>query len=74
MPVYEYICRSCGHEENTVSSIAERRNQPCPKCGVRLDIKPSAPRVLRHNTNVSFEDFDVESTEKSIWKGSSNDE
>ena len=32
MPIYEYICKDCGHEfEELVFSQDE--NVPCPKCG-----------------------------------------
>ncbi|HUU82561.1 MAG TPA: zinc ribbon domain-containing protein [Phycisphaerae bacterium] len=34
MPVYEYICRKCGHEfEELVKSMSSRDEVDCPSCG-----------------------------------------
>jgi putative FmdB family regulatory protein len=34
MPVYQYHCRSCGHDFQQTEHIAEhgRGRRPCPKC------------------------------------------
>jgi len=34
MPVYQYHCRSCGHDFEHVEHISEhgRSPRPCPKC------------------------------------------
>lgn len=33
MPLYEYNC-SCGEVYDTLSSVANRESNPCPKCGL----------------------------------------
>ena len=34
MPLYEYVCRRCGHEfEELVKSISSREEVACPSCG-----------------------------------------
>ncbi len=36
MPIYEYVCRECGHEfELFVRSMAEADQGLCPKCQSR---------------------------------------
>ena len=36
MPVYEYVCRKCGHEfDELVLSAADRDQVPCPSCGAK---------------------------------------
>ena len=34
MPIYEYVCRACGHEfEELVMSASSRDKARCPQCG-----------------------------------------
>ena len=33
MPLYDYLCDSCGKKFEEFRSIAERQNAPCPVCG-----------------------------------------
>jgi putative FmdB family regulatory protein len=34
MPIYEYVCRRCGHQfEELVKSISSRDEVVCPSCG-----------------------------------------
>ncbi len=36
MPIYEYVCRECGHEfERFVRSVAEAERGLCPHCQSR---------------------------------------
>jgi putative FmdB family regulatory protein len=36
MPVYEYRCRSCGHETEEVQPMGSGPPGPCPECGGEL--------------------------------------
>ena len=36
MPVYEYRCRSCGHELEEVQPMGSGPPGPCPECGGEL--------------------------------------
>jgi putative FmdB family regulatory protein len=36
MPVYEYRCRSCGHELEEVQRMGAGPPGPCPTCGGEL--------------------------------------
>ena len=33
MPIYEYQCSSCGHEESTLEKMDAPRAKKCPACG-----------------------------------------
>jgi putative FmdB family regulatory protein len=33
MPIYEYRCGDCGHQEDHLQKIAERPLTKCPACG-----------------------------------------
>lgn len=32
MPIYEYVCTECGHEEEVIQKISEKPLTKCPKC------------------------------------------
>lgn len=33
MPIYEYLCESCGHSLEVLQKIADAPKTDCPKCG-----------------------------------------
>jgi putative FmdB family regulatory protein len=33
MPIYEYRCDACGHQEEHLQKVSERPLSKCPKCG-----------------------------------------
>ena len=35
MPIYEYRCRDCGHQDSDLESIKAPRLKKCPECGKR---------------------------------------
>jgi putative FmdB family regulatory protein len=35
MPIYEYVCNSCGHEFEEWQKISDAPVQRCPSCGKR---------------------------------------
>lgn len=37
MPIYEYRCRKCGHEFETLQRIGARPLRKCPECSGRLE-------------------------------------
>lgn len=43
MPIYEYVCRGCGHELEKLQKIADAPLTSCPQCGeTKLQRKISA--------------------------------
>jgi putative FmdB family regulatory protein len=45
MPIYDYICTSCGHEMEVVHSILAEGPSACPKCGSPMRKAFSPPTV-----------------------------
>ena len=39
MPIYEYACRSCGHEFEELQKISEKPLVNCPSCGNKSLVK-----------------------------------
>jgi putative FmdB family regulatory protein len=35
MPIYEYRCAECGHQEEHLQKVSERPLSACPSCGKR---------------------------------------
>ena len=33
MPIYEYLCSKCGHQDEHLQKVAERPLSKCPACG-----------------------------------------
>ena len=33
MPIYEYRCSACGHQEEFLQKVSEKPLSKCPKCG-----------------------------------------
>jgi len=33
MPIYEYRCAACGHQEEHLQKISEKPHSKCPACG-----------------------------------------
>jgi len=41
MPIYEYRCASCGHQQEFLQKASDAPHTTCPKCG-----KPSLSKML----------------------------
>src|SRR5579862_6910851 len=56
MPTYEYVCQKCGHEFETVQSIAASALTTCPKelCGMKKWGKGRIKRVIGAGAGLIF--------------------
>ncbi len=46
MPVYEFSCQKCGHQEDLILFISERdQPQNCKLCAIPMERQPSIPRL-----------------------------
>lgn len=48
MPIYEYACRACGHEMETLQFLDEEPLTDCPECGepaLKRKISPAGFRL-----------------------------
>jgi len=41
MPIYEYRCASCGHQQEFLQKVSDAPHTTCPKCA-----KPSLSKML----------------------------
>lgn len=45
MPLYEYRCKSCGHQFEKIQSFSAPEEKVCPVCGGEVERLLSAPAV-----------------------------
>jgi putative FmdB family regulatory protein len=45
MPIYDYVCVSCGHEIEVIHSVTADGPAGCPKCGGQMKKAIVAPAV-----------------------------
>ena len=45
MPIYEYVCQSCGNKTEVLQRISEKPLKICPRCGGKLKKAVSAPAI-----------------------------
>jgi putative FmdB family regulatory protein len=45
MPLYEYLCKKCGHRFEKILKFSDRQPTKCPECGGAIEQVISAPAV-----------------------------
>ena len=45
MPIYEYVCASCGEKTEAIQRVGEKPLKICPRCGGKLKKAFSAPAI-----------------------------
>ena len=45
MPIYEYVCQSCGKKTEAIQRVGEKPLKICPHCGGKLKKAFSAPAI-----------------------------
>jgi putative FmdB family regulatory protein len=45
MPLYEYLCKKCGHRFEKIQKFSDRPVKKCPECGGAVEQVISAPAV-----------------------------
>jgi putative FmdB family regulatory protein len=45
MPLYEYLCKKCGHVFEKIVKFSDRPTKKCPECGGAVEQTISAPAV-----------------------------
>ncbi len=45
MPLYEYLCKKCGHRFERIQKFSDRLVKKCPECGGAVEQVLSAPAV-----------------------------
>jgi len=58
MPIYEYICKNCGHQMEEMQGINDEPLKKCPECGKnKLEKMLSAPAFHLKGTGWYVTDF-----------------
>jgi putative FmdB family regulatory protein len=45
MPLYEYLCKKCGHQFEEIRKFSDKQPKKCPECGGVIEQLISAPAV-----------------------------
>ncbi len=45
MPLYEYLCKKCGHRFEKIQKFSDKPVKKCPECGGAVEQTISAPAV-----------------------------
>jgi putative FmdB family regulatory protein len=45
MPLYEYLCKKCGHRFEEIRKFSDKQPKKCPECGGVIEQVISAPAV-----------------------------
>ena len=65
MPIYEYVCKSCGHELDALQKMSDDPLTECPDCGeAALKRKISAPRFRLKGSGWYETDFKSDKDKK----------
>jgi len=65
MPIYEYVCKSCGHELDALQKMSDDPLSDCPDCGeAALKRKISAPRFRLKGSGWYETDFKTDKDRK----------
>ncbi len=65
MPIYEYVCKSCGHELDALQKMSDAPLTECPDCGApALKRKISAPRFRLKGSGWYETDFKSDGDKK----------
>jgi putative FmdB family regulatory protein len=52
MPIYEYMCRSCGHVSEVLAhGFFSPRNPECPQCGSEMERLITTPALIKNPGN-----------------------
>ncbi len=69
MPLYEYLCKKCGHRFEKIRKFSDPPIKKCPECGGVVEQVVSAPAVQFKGSGWYVTDY----AKKSAASGSSRD-
>jgi putative FmdB family regulatory protein len=65
MPLYEYLCKKCGHRFEKIQKFSDRMIKKCPDCGGVVEQVISAPAVQFKGSGWYVTDYPKKSQESS---------
>jgi len=70
MPLYEYLCKKCGHRFEKILKFSDKPVKKCPECGGAVEQVISAPAVQFKGSGWYVTDYAKKSTASSSDSGS----
>ena len=70
MPLYEYLCKKCGHRFEKIRKFSDRPIKKCPECGGVVEQVVSAPAVQFKGSGWYVTDYAKKSSASSSDGGS----
>lgn len=73
MPLYEYLCGSCGHRFERIQKFSDALVTECPSCGGVVTKLPSSPAIQFKGSGWYINDYAKPGAGKDAPKGESTD-
>lgn len=64
MPIYEYVCKKCGHKFEKIQKFSDPKVKKCPECGGAVEQTINAPAVQFKGTGWYVTDYAKKSDSK----------
>jgi putative FmdB family regulatory protein len=72
MPLYEYLCKKCGHRFEEIKKFSDKQPKKCPECGGVIEQVISAPAVQFKGSGWYVTDYAKKSSSAAGTSSSSN--
>jgi len=73
MPLYEYLCKKCGHRFEEIRKFSDKQPKKCPECGGVLEQVISAPAVQFKGSGWYVTDYAKKGTSSAASSSSETD-
>jgi putative FmdB family regulatory protein len=72
MPLYEYLCKKCGHRFEEIKKFSDVQPKKCPECGGAIEQVISAPAVQFKGSGWYVTDYAKKSSGSAATSSPSN--
>jgi putative FmdB family regulatory protein len=70
MPLYEYLCKKCGHRFEEIKKFSDKQPKKCPECGGVIEQVISAPAVQFKGSGWYVTDYAKKGSGSALSSGS----
>jgi putative FmdB family regulatory protein len=74
MPLYEYLCKKCGHRFEEIKKFSDKQPKKCPECGGVIEQVISAPAVQFKGSGWYVTDYAKKGSASAKSQSSSEDD
>lgn len=74
MPIYEYVCKKCGHKFEKIQKFSDPKIRKCPECGGTVEQALHAPAVQFKGTGWYVTDYAKKAESSKDTGGSKKEE